>query len=551
MNEQNTTSSPQNVRKDFKDCAADKVADFIVALEKSGAFIRKGYIPVNDASHFERFSYAQGSEHISIVYDTKARMLSVTAKDSVAADLEALFKGRGRDKITKAIGKDKAVSDAPRKLKISDKLMQKQGSASGQWPVANGQFSKDKERKSSIPSPDSGVRGQGSGIREKDFGKQPPSPESRIPNPEYKNGFVIKNVTREAYEGIYKRGKSLKGVTAKAVVENAGKPGEVVTAEFTGAQKQKAYLRFAPRSQTLALQGKRSALYAEIQLLLTGNTDYNTAITSHIKSAGESDKKNLNQPQRPASDSLKKSASPVAGASVAGAPVAGAPAVPPGAHVSVVVPGAPLLPGAEGANGAPVGSAFAKPAAPVLKMPCAAPKREKKPPPPVPESASATEKRLRKLLPAAIDFLSDQSKIDLSIGLIDIYNEFTRLSDYSVLLVPPYRGLERLIYDLQTAEKISVKMIGQAFEKRDDGSYCLKSGYRKKIDSVVYNEVMSALYTEYFKERHNLTHSDNSDEFAPTRAVRDLKDAKMKFDRLLSVIDYNCKKLKEIGFKTK
>ena len=156
-------------------------------------------------------------------------------------------------------------------------------------------------------------------------------------------------------------------------------------------------------------------------------------------------------------------------------------------------------------------------------------------------------KRLKKLIPNAFDYLGEQAKTDLTIGLIDIFNDRTRLSDYSVLLVPPYRGLEKLISQLQLTVGIVVKMIGQGFEKNDKGEYLLKQGYRKKIDSVVFNEVLSSLYTEYFVERHSCTHSDNTDT-TYSRAVADLKSARDKYTKLLELIDYNCKKLSEIGF---
>ena len=92
-------------------------------------------------------------------------------------------------------------------------------------------------------------------------------------------------------------------------------------------------------------------------------------------------------------------------------------------------------------------------------------------------------------------------------------------------------------------------MIGQAFDK-PEGRYELKSGYKKRIKSVIYAEVMSALYTEYFSRRNFYTHSDNSDESAP-RMISDKKEAVAIFDHLLDTINYNCKKLKEIGFGIK
>lgn len=156
------------------------------------------------------------------------------------------------------------------------------------------------------------------------------------------------------------------------------------------------------------------------------------------------------------------------------------------------------------------------------------------------------QKMLKKRLPDALEFLSEQSKIDLTIGLLDIYNNEIKLTDYSSLLTPPYRGLEKFISDLQKAQGIEVKMIGQAFDKTD-GKYVLKGGYQRRIRSVVYAEVLAALYTEYFARRNFYLHSDNSEESSP-RMIADKNEARTIFDRLLDTINYNSKKLKEIGF---
>ncbi|MCI9032339.1 MAG: hypothetical protein HFK09_07500 [Clostridia bacterium] len=163
------------------------------------------------------------------------------------------------------------------------------------------------------------------------------------------------------------------------------------------------------------------------------------------------------------------------------------------------------------------------------------------------QNASTMQRRLKKVLPDAFELLGEQSKMDLTIGYIDINNSETKLSDYSSLLTPPYRGLEKFISDLQKARGIEVKMIGQGYEKDDDGNYRLKSGYRKRIDSVVYNEVMSALYVEYFSRRNFYTHSDFSGDGAP-RIITDKQEVKRIFDHLIEVLNYNGKKLKEIGF---
>lgn len=153
---------------------------------------------------------------------------------------------------------------------------------------------------------------------------------------------------------------------------------------------------------------------------------------------------------------------------------------------------------------------------------------------------------LKKYLPTGIRYLSEPSRIDLSNGINDLAGN-VRLSDYSVLLIAPYRALEKLIYDLQQTEGINVKMIGQAYEKDDTGKYMLKKGYTKRIGSIVYSEVVTALYTEYFAIRNFYTHSDNSAE-SQSRNISNKAEAQNILKKLLGVIEYNCKKLSEIGF---
>lgn len=160
---------------------------------------------------------------------------------------------------------------------------------------------------------------------------------------------------------------------------------------------------------------------------------------------------------------------------------------------------------------------------------------------------SDVQNKLKKRLPNAFEFLSEQSRIDFSYGIHDFGQSDLRLSDYSVLLVPAFRGLERFVFDLQSAEGIKVKMIGQAFDKDDSGRYILKSGYTQRIGSVIYAEVLVSLYTEYFSQRNFFAHSDNTDSNV-SRSIPDRATAKRIFDNLLNTVEYNARKLKEIGF---
>ncbi|MDE6402093.1 MAG: hypothetical protein K2L54_05700 [Clostridiales bacterium] len=164
------------------------------------------------------------------------------------------------------------------------------------------------------------------------------------------------------------------------------------------------------------------------------------------------------------------------------------------------------------------------------------------------KKVSDVQNKLKRRLPTAFEYLSEQSRIDFSYGIHDFGQTGLQLSDYSVLLVPAFRGLERFVFDLQRTQGINVKMIGQAYDKDDSGNYVLKSGYTQRINSVIYAEVMVSLYTEYFARRNFFAHSDNTDNNV-SRSIPDRDTAKKIFDGLLDVVEYNAKKLKEIGFK--
>ncbi|MDE5593742.1 MAG: hypothetical protein K2I75_07410 [Clostridiales bacterium] len=166
------------------------------------------------------------------------------------------------------------------------------------------------------------------------------------------------------------------------------------------------------------------------------------------------------------------------------------------------------------------------------------------------KKVSDLQNKLKKRLPTAYGFLSEQSRIDFSYGIHDFSQSALHLSDYSVLLVPAFRGLERFVFDLQCARDIKVKMIGQAFDKDDSGKYVLKSGYTQRINSVIYAEVLVALYSEYFAQRNFFAHSDNTDSNT-SRSIPERAAAQRIFEHLLDVVEYNAKKLKEIGFTIK
>lgn len=444
-------------RYNFNGCNRADADAFVAAMRADNRFALKSEFPVTDKCHFERYNFTCEGGKIVVVYDTKAAILSLTARPEVLEELKKLFLRPVPILPHPAAPANNAA--APPAKKQAGIVPSAAGKPNAETkaasvpkpPVAKSSAPKQSAVKQSAPKQPSPKTSAKIAAPQ----ENPAKPDAVAVGeslPEYKNGFSIKKCSSERLEGILKRVKALDGVTAKiGQTTFGGTPQETVTYEVSDRNKQKLKLRYMPKKQSLQLQGKRSNLFGEVQVILSRDSEYLAAVNSHIELTGE----------------------------------------------------------------------------------------EKR--------AGEIQRTLKKVLPDAFAFLSDQSKIDLSIGMIDIGNDEVRLSDYSVLLVPPYRGLERLIYDLQTAQGISVKMIGQAYEKDDEGHYLLKAGYRKKIQSVVYNEVMSALYTEYFEKRNFYAHADNSSD-SLVRRIEDKQTARAIFNRLCAIINYNCKKLKEIGF---
>ncbi|MCI8459491.1 MAG: hypothetical protein HFE46_07500 [Clostridia bacterium] len=377
------------IRQNKTNVTAEEKERYIDGLKKSADFTFKSFLPVTDNCHFERYAFLSGKEKLGIVYDTKAHMLSCTAKQSVLARVS--FLGNAPQSVEQPQQKSQ-------NKQAQQKPQNKQTPPSGKKQAAKNKPKQPAERPPVKPPPP-------------DMPLEKPA-DKDTKEPKVRSLSVV--ARQEKLPQIRKERQKLPQVNNRRETL----PQTVPAAWETSNQKQKAS------------RGKKD----------------------------KRDKENV--------------------------------------------------------------------ALPVL---------DKK-----------TEKALRKLMPDAFDLLGAQSLKDFAIGMTDIGNEKVRLSDYSVLLVPPYRGLERFIFDLQQARGISVKMIGQAYEKDADGRHVLKQCYRRKV-GVVYSEVMGALYAEYFANRNFYAHSDNT-ETDVSRMIADKATAEKIFDTLCEIVNYNGKKLTEIGF---
>lgn len=451
-------------RKEYKNCPKELFAAYVDALEKGDVCRRVAFTPAGEKSQFDAYGFVRDNRKISVVYDNKARILSLTAHDDVMPALAALFTG------VKARLAQPAPAPQPKQPQAKPQPPQPKQQQPKTQVKTQPQPPKTQAAQPATPKPQKPQPQTKQPAKSATAKTKKPAAEKRgarsaaadsaagfnAPKAFGEAGadgnFSVKKFTPERFDAVLKKLKKDKKkykLTGEQVFDE-GKTTELRSFTVAG-EGQKLRLAYMAKKQVVQLQGKRSALFDDIRLMLSEETDFAAAVDAHVELAGESHKR-----------------------------------------------------------------------------------------------AAELERQLKKLIPSAFPFLTKQSKTELTIGVIEILNTSAKHYDYSMLLLSPFRGLECLIFDLQRAENIVVRMIGQAYE-RDGGEYVLKASYRKRIGSIVYAEVMAALYRFYSAQRNYYAHSDNS-EGGEGRRITDRAQAREIFERLLAVIEYNCKKLTEIGF---
>lgn len=490
---------------EYKRCGEKLANRFFELLGAEPNFTRVTFHPASDISHFVRYGYLYNSRKVSVVYDIKADMLSVTSFDDATPILNRLYhaakvavgqsqqskpaqnssqaqpqKQPQANRQTKPQSRPQANMNAPTAKNGQDR-QQRQAAVpqvSGQSkanaapstntpaaskPAADKKLPAKPQPQSQKPAPKQSPTAKPQPQPQK---AQPQKPAAKTAPPETpkpaetenQGGLTLKKFSPKQFEALSGKIKKQKQLKCKEEpVFEAGKPTEIRTFTVSG-EGQKVKLRYMPVKQIVQLQGKPGGLFASMRMLLSEDADYKEAVTAHVE----------------------------------------------------------------------------------MNRDAAALKTED-------VKISNVERRLKKLMPSAMRYLSEQARIDFSIGIVELMTSTVEHYDYSMLLLPPFRGLERLISDLQRAQGIDVKMIGQAYEK-EEGVHVLKKTYRRRINSVVYAEVMSALYREYSSTRNFYAHSDNSAMSGGARMLQQRGEAAAIFEKMMALIDYNCKKLTEINF---
>ncbi len=447
---------------EYRDCSPEKANDFVSAIEQKGVASRVSFAPANDKSHFDRYGFDCDGKRLGVVYDRKAKILSVTAPDTVSEKLKKLYSSL--QKATPAVslrgakrrgnlpeGKTDATPAKPT-AKPSPKstptaVKPSVGADALVRPQTPKSTATDAAPATPITKPTAVKPSVGA------FLVRPQTPRNGItPQPPAEadaqgGNLSFKKFTEERFGDVVSKLKKRKQFkVASPSVQDKGKQTETITIAVSDGN-QKLKLRFMPKKQVLQVQGKQETLFSEVRLVVSEESDFKSAVTAHAESA---DKK-----------------------------------------------------------------------------------------------ASEFNRQLKKLMPTAVGYMSEQVKLDFTIGVIEILDSTAEHYDYSMLLLPPFRGLERLIFDIQRAQNIVVKMIGQAYEK-ENNEYVLKASYRRRINSVVYPEVLGALYREYFATRNFYAHSDAIG--GENRVISTRKQAVEVFTHMCGVVEYNCRKLDEIGF---
>lgn len=516
-----------SIRINYNKCGEQSFSSFIKALNKNKEFIFCKHSPADSTVMQDRYTYKKNSKRVSIVYETKAQTLIITASEAVMGEVTALVPRELKDEsqvdgkereseISRVFVREQNKNEQPRAERIADPTAQKKEEQEAPKTKKQRGVDKNSEQKKQ-------QRVEADTAAKKPEAKKPPIQKTDKKDQVAKQ--AKQSVTKSPKTAIQKTDKAAQATKQENESASKSPKSTVKTDKKDQAAKQKK-----------ATNKPQKALTAKKAQAPTSSIETKPTNTFTIKKVAEQKFNELLK-------SIKANKSMRYKLSTGAAMGERAYTVSSQAEKAVVkyAGGNVQLVGSRGDLYSELQLLMSQMSdyKTAIKTHIKLSGEEKR--------AQDIERQLKKKLPAAFEFLSEQSKIDLAIGIIDINNSAVVLSDYSTLLIPCFRGLERLIFDLQHAQGIVVKMIGQAYEK-EDGSYVLKSGYRKKIPSVIYAEVMASLYTEYFKYRNFYSHSDGGFDNV-SRVITDKQQVLDIFNHIMDVINYNGKKLQEIRFR--
>ena len=156
-------------------------------------------------------------------------------------------------------------------------------------------------------------------------------------------------------------------------------------------------------------------------------------------------------------------------------------------------------------------------------------------------------RRLAKLVKAP--FLKVEATKYTEVGYVgrDVESMVRDLAECAMRLVKEEKTQEVSFKAMAVAERRIAKVLAEV-KKDERGEYCLKAVYRKRIGSIVFAEVMASLYTEYNSTRNFYVHSAAGGQ---TKVINDKNQAVAIYENMLAVVEYNAKKLREIGFTLK
>lgn len=540
---------------EYRDCSPEKAESFVAALENSGIAVRVSFSAASDVSHFDRYGFDCAGRRLGVVYDRKAKILSVTAPDDVSERIKKLYAGlkiqAANPKQNQSQPTNKPKSPAPdsrpqKKTEAADaKLPNKnKGDADSalslrgakrrdNLPEGKTDTTDTKAAKKSVatdtnnsrPHPTRGVPKAGGEITkesrtdsarsatgadaktanktvaaesENSPARAPRPPEGKTTVPDAKTAKktpVTETIDQKKTPSADKKSPQKPPADNKTSQKQPQKP--VVTPDVESQGGNLSFKKFTEErfGDVIARLKKRKEF--KVAAPTVQDKGKQTETVTIVVASGSQKLKLRFMPKKQVLQVQGKQESLFS-------------------EVRLVV--------SEESDFKSAVTAHAESA-------------DKK--------ASEFNRQLKKLMPTAVRYMSEQVKLDFTIGVIEILDSSSEHYDYSMLLLPPFRGLERFIFDIQRAQNVVVKMIGQAYEK-ENGEYVLKASYRRKINSVVYPEVLGALYREYFATRNFYTHSDAVG--GENRVISTRKQAVDVFTHLCEVVEYNCRKLDEIRF---
>ena len=142
----------ESVRINYNKCGEQSFAAFIKNINNNSSFVFKAHNPADESVMQDRYTFTKNNFRVSIVYETKAQTLIITAPHGVMSDVEALVpvEVTAQNTHIQGVYKDEH-NEEDRKVFVRENKAKRPSDLSGNAQPIGGQPTLDEKEKNVVP----------------------------------------------------------------------------------------------------------------------------------------------------------------------------------------------------------------------------------------------------------------------------------------------------------------------------------------------------------------------------------------------------------------